>query len=106
MTDSPMATRTVEDLLLQGKAARAAARQVARLSTNVKNDVLLGLADSLQSDTAEVLAANAGDYAAAQAEGLERVVAGPPAPHPRPSPWHRRRVAQRGFPARPGGRGH
>ena len=70
MTDSPMATRTVEDLLLQGKAARAAARQVARLSTNAKNDVLLGLADSLQSDAAEVLAVNAGDYAAAQAEGL------------------------------------
>ena len=70
MTDSPIATRTVEDLLLQGKAARAAARQVARLSTNAKNDVLLGLADSLQSDTAEVLAANAADYAAAQAEGL------------------------------------
>ena len=57
-------------MLLQGKAARAAARQVARLSTNAKNDVLLALADSLQSDTAEVLAANAADYAAAQAEGL------------------------------------
>ena len=70
MTDSPMVTNTVEDLLLQGKAARAAARQVARLSTNAKNDVLLALADSLQSDTAEVLAANAADYAAAQAEGL------------------------------------
>ena len=70
MTNSPMATRTVEDLMLQGKAARAAARQVARLSTNAKNDVLLGLAECLQSDTAEVLAANAGDYAAAQADGL------------------------------------
>ena len=70
MTDSPIATKTVEDLMLQGKAARAAARQVARLSTTTKNDVLLGLADSLQSDTADVLAANAGDYAAAQAEGL------------------------------------
>ena len=70
MTNSPMATRTVEDLMLQGKAARAAARQVARLSTNAKNDVLLGLAECLQSDTAEVLTANADDYAAAQADGL------------------------------------
>ena len=65
-----MTTKTVEDLLLQGKAARAAARKVARLSTGDKNAVLLALADYLQSDTAGVLAANAEDYAAAEADGL------------------------------------
>ena len=65
-----MTTKTVEDLLLQGKASRAAARKVARLSTGVKNAVLLGLADCLQSEQDGVLAANAEDYAAAQADGL------------------------------------
>ena len=65
-----MTTKTVEDLLLRGKAARAAARKVARLSTGDKNAVLLALADYLQSDTAGVLAANAEDYAAAEADGL------------------------------------
>ena len=65
-----MTTKTVEDLLLQGKAARAAARKVARLSTGVKNAVLLGLANCLQSEQDGVLAANAEDYAAAQADGL------------------------------------
>ena len=42
---SNMTTKTIEDLVKQGQAARAAARQVARLSTLVKNSVLLGLAD-------------------------------------------------------------
>ena len=65
-----MTTKTVEDLLLQGKAARAASRKVARLSTGDKNAVLLALADYLQSDTVDVLAANAEDYAAAEADGL------------------------------------
>ena len=64
-----MTTNTIEDLLLQGKAARAAARKVARLSTSVKNDVLKGLAEYLLS-APDVLAANAEDYAAAQSDGL------------------------------------
>ena len=65
-----MTTRTVEDLLSQGQAARSAARQVARLSTEVKNRTLYNLARMLETDADEVLQANAEDCAEARESGL------------------------------------
>ena len=65
-----MTTRTVEDLLSLGQAAHRAARQVARLSTEVKNRTLHNLAGMLESEADEALQANAEDCAEARANGL------------------------------------
>ena len=65
-----MTTRTVEDLISQGQAARNAARQVARLSTGVKNQTLHHLAALLENDADDVLQANADDCAEARADGM------------------------------------
>src|SRR5512139_3831187 len=53
-----------------GQRARTAARQLARATTNQKNDALAALADRLWADRADVLSANAKDVAEAQAAGL------------------------------------
>ena len=65
-----MTTRIVDDLICQGQAARRAARQVARLSTEVKNRTLHNLAGMLEAEAGEVLQANAEDCAEARANGL------------------------------------
>ena len=66
-----MTIKTVLDLHALGQAAQKAARKLARLSTDDKNQVLLNLAALLRSDHADVLAANKGDYQEAKADGLE-----------------------------------
>ena len=53
-----------------GQSAQAAARQLARATTEQKNAVLVALADRLWAARADVLSANAIDVAAAQANGL------------------------------------
>jgi len=58
---------TMQDL---GQHARAAARQLARATTDQKNAALATLANRLTADRAEILAANAQDVAEAQAGGL------------------------------------
>ncbi len=65
-----MTTRTVDDLIIQGQAARSASRQVARLSTEVKNRTLHNLAGLLETGADEVLQANAEDCADARVNGL------------------------------------
>ena len=65
-----MNIKTTEDLTGLGQAARRSARQIARLSTDVKNQTLLNLAGMLESDAAELLQANAADCADARAAGL------------------------------------
>ena len=69
-----MTTRTVDDLISQGQAARRAARQLARLSTEVKNRTLLNLAESLESDVEELLQANGEDCAEARQSGLNEAM--------------------------------
>jgi glutamate-5-semialdehyde dehydrogenase len=66
-----MTTTAVNQLMAQGQAAKAAARQLARLSAQVKNRALLNIAQALEQEQAPVLAANAQDYQAAQAEGMD-----------------------------------
>lgn len=63
-------TRTVDDLIAQGQAARLASRQLARLSTEVKNRALLNLAESLENDAGDLLEANSEDCEEARAIGL------------------------------------
>ncbi len=53
-----------------GQRAKAAARELARATTDRKNAALATLADRLAADRAEVLSANAQDVAAAQTNGL------------------------------------
>jgi glutamate-5-semialdehyde dehydrogenase len=54
-----------------GKAARAAARAIARADTATKNRALLAAADALNSGADALLAANARDVDAARAAGLD-----------------------------------
>lgn len=69
-----MTTRTVEDLMGLGQAARSASRQVARLSSGVKNAALQNLAESLENDSDALLRANADDCADARASGLSEAM--------------------------------
>jgi glutamate-5-semialdehyde dehydrogenase len=57
-------------LIEMGQRAKAAARQLARATTEQKNAALVTLADQLWAARADVLSANAIDVEAAQANGL------------------------------------
>ncbi|MDO8532577.1 MAG: glutamate-5-semialdehyde dehydrogenase [Dehalococcoidia bacterium] len=59
-----------QELETKGKRARQAARQLARLSTDVKNRALLTIADALKSREEEILAANQKDCAQGRKDGL------------------------------------
>jgi len=65
---------TTLDVADQGARVKAAAREVALASTDTKNAALLAAADVLLARTEEVLAANAADVAAAEAEGTSETV--------------------------------
>ncbi len=54
-----------------GQAARDASHAVARAPTGVKNAALIAMAKSIRNSRAVLLAANAADIAAAQADGLD-----------------------------------
>ena len=69
-----MTTRTVEDLLSIGQAARTASRRVGRLSTGVKNQTLHNLAVLLEGENEALLEANAEDCAEARANGLSEAM--------------------------------
>jgi glutamate-5-semialdehyde dehydrogenase len=62
-------TQTI-DLNAMGKAARAASRKIATLSTQQKNQALFAIADELEHDAEAVLAANAKDIAGGRSRGL------------------------------------
>jgi glutamate-5-semialdehyde dehydrogenase len=57
-------------LKAKGTAAKAAARRLAYVSTDVKNSTLNDIAGDLLARKEEILAANKKDYAAAKASGL------------------------------------
>ena len=60
----------VEELKEKGRAAKAASRRMAYLSTEVKNQALHNVADDLLAKQDEVLAANQIDYKEAEASGM------------------------------------
>jgi len=60
----------VEELVVKGKAAKAASRRMAYLSTEVKNQALHNISDDLLARKDEVLAANQIDYKEAEASGM------------------------------------
>jgi glutamate-5-semialdehyde dehydrogenase len=59
-----------DSLLEKGQAAQAAAHKLARLSTQVKDRALLSIAEALETEQEEVLAANQQDYESARTEGM------------------------------------
>ncbi len=65
VTDVPAYMRAV------GEAARAAARDLARADTHARNTALRAMADAIRGAEGALLAANAQDVAAAQAEGRD-----------------------------------
>ena len=60
----------VDELEAKGKAARQAARALAKLPTSVKDRALLDIAEDLKSRQEEVLEANEKDYREGQRNGL------------------------------------
>jgi glutamate-5-semialdehyde dehydrogenase len=58
----------------RGKAAKAASRKLAFLSTEVKNKALLNIAESLIDKRDEILAANKIDYEKAKASGMSEAM--------------------------------
>ncbi len=60
----------IEELEAQGKAAKAASRKLAYLSTEVKNRALRNISQDLLVKQAEILAANEIDYREAEASGM------------------------------------
>lgn len=67
-------TTTASEIGQKAHEAKAAARRLATLSTEVKNAALNALADALGARAAEVLAANAADLERGRADGLSASV--------------------------------
>jgi len=61
---------TVTELEEKGKAAKAASRKLAFLSTEIKNKALLGIANTLMARQDKILAANKLDYKESEASGM------------------------------------
>jgi len=64
----------VKELKEKGKAAKAASRKLASLSTEVKNKALVNIAEALIDKRDEILAANKIDYDAAKASGMNEAM--------------------------------
>ena len=60
----------MKTLMEAAKAARAAAAEVAQLSTEEKNAALLAMADALEANMGSILAANAADMERERANGM------------------------------------
>jgi len=64
----------VKELEEKGKAAKAASRKLAFLSTEIKNKALLNIAESIIDKQDEILAANKIDYEEAKASGMSKAM--------------------------------
>jgi glutamate-5-semialdehyde dehydrogenase len=64
----------IKELEEKGKAAKAASRKLAFLSTEIKNKALLNIAEALIDKHDEILAANKIDYEEAKASGMSEAM--------------------------------
>jgi len=64
----------VKELKQKGKAAKAASKKLAFLSTEIKNKALLNIAEALIDKQDEILAANKVDYEQAKASGMSEAM--------------------------------
>jgi glutamate-5-semialdehyde dehydrogenase len=67
-------TNAISELKAKGKAAKAASRKLAYLSTEIKNKALQNIAADLRAKKAEIIAANKLDIKEAQASGLDKAM--------------------------------
>jgi glutamate-5-semialdehyde dehydrogenase len=67
-------TTTVSEIEEKARAAKAAARKLTTLSTEVKNRALNTLADALVAHSEDIIAANSDDLDRARADGLSSAV--------------------------------
>src|SRR3990170_708766 len=67
-------TTTASELQTKGQAAKSAARELARTSTEVKNRALIAIAGALLDRADNILESNAQDVLAAQEAGLSPAV--------------------------------
>ena len=73
-TESTRTGEFSEELVSKATAARKASRPLSRATTEEKNRALEGIAALLEGRSAEIVAANQRDYAAAQADGMSDVL--------------------------------
>ncbi len=66
--------KTVNDLIVKGKAAKAAARKLAYISTEIKNQALRNIAADLRSGAKQIIKANQLDIEAAAANGINETM--------------------------------
>ncbi len=64
----------IEEFEAKGRAAKAASRKLAFLSTEIKNKALLDIAEALLAGKGEILAANKIDYDEAKASGMSEAM--------------------------------
>ncbi len=64
-------TTTIDELTSRGRAARDAARQLAKATGEARNRALLGIADGLESSRDKILEANERDLEAGRQKGLQ-----------------------------------
>jgi len=64
----------IKELEEKGRAAKAASRKLAFLSTEIKNKTLLNVAEALIDEQSEILAANKIDYKEAKASGMSEAM--------------------------------
>ena len=67
-------TSAIKELEAKGKAAKAASRRLAYLSSEVKNQALHNVSDDLLARRDEILAANRLDYKEAEASGMGKAM--------------------------------
>jgi len=67
-------TTTASELKTKGEAAKQAARQLSRVSTEVKNQALANIAEALIEQSADILSANEHDVKAGREAGLSDAV--------------------------------
>ena len=62
--------KTIDELKLKGKAARLAAKELAKLTTSVKNQALVNLAEDLERKSTDIISANKNDIRLATEKGI------------------------------------
>src|SRR5690606_35166815 len=71
----PMTDSEIKDAIHDmGRRARAASRELVKLSTEQKNSILLAMADEIQARETLILAENAKDLARAEENGLSKAM--------------------------------
>jgi len=64
----------IEELEVKGRAAKAASRRLAYLSSQAKNEALANISEDLLANKDDILAANRIDYSQAEASGMDKAM--------------------------------